>query len=168
MKQTPLLTSLAALGLALSVLGCPLKLAEPDPLGPPQIHPADKPVDPALLAKQKQMREKEKFGRMKRAFVQDDERACTKDEECTLVAQHCCSCAGNGRQVGARKDRRQGIMGRRVQMCKGAVCPQVMSRDATCQATTAVCQKGQCVPNPEEVKAAPAPKGIGVEEIPPE
>jgi hypothetical protein len=149
-------------------IACPLQLAPPDPLGPPQIHKVNKPDNPELRKRQEKARDKEKFQRMKRVFLSDDEQSCKRDDECTITNYHCCSCMGNGRQVGVRKDRLKSVMARRVHLCDEMVCPQMVSGDPSCKATRALCKQGQCVIDPASAPANKPPQGIGVEDIPPE
>jgi|GEM_PF-2146471 len=117
------------------------------------------------LAKTKRMKAKAHVERMRGMFVTDDERACLSDGDCTLTNTHCCSCNNGGTMAAINQTRLTGLLQRRMSGCESMACPQKVSDDATCSATTAVCVKGRCEVNVPA--SAKKPSGIGVEPIAP-
>jgi hypothetical protein len=91
-----------------------------------------------------------------------DDRACTRDDECTLITEDCCTCTTLGTQTGVRKDHLEAVIARRTPICGTANCPQAMSNDPSCNARRAKCMNGVCMPDAPGVKP---PEGVGVEPI---
>lgn len=103
--------------------------------------------------------------KMRAALISDDEKQCTKDDECELTSFHCCNCTAGGRMAAVSKEKVPDVLKRRGVVCEEYACAQVISDDPSCGATRAVCREGKCVP--DVPAAAPgATEGVAVEPIP--
>ncbi len=102
--------------------------------------------------------------RIRSASVQDKNRGCQIDSDCTVVSEQCCDCAHGGRKAAVNREGFQELIRIRTFVCKEVNCRQQVSDDETCAATRAQCVQGKC-----ELKAAASPggtpEGIGVETI---
>lgn len=148
----------------LAASGCPKEM-------PPEnewrkVEPVNQPATPEETARRERAQRlalEAKIKKMRAAFLQADERTCTKDEECTLTPQQCCTCAAGGQQDAVNAEKLPELIRRRGIVCDDYVCPQVVSTHPSCSATRALCREGKCVP--DVPAGAKAPEGIGVEPI---
>jgi hypothetical protein len=121
-------------------------------------------VDPKLQERFKREVAEKHVKRMQAALINAEEQTCKADADCALTPFHCCPCEQGGKLVAVNRVSVPQVVQRRSAVCPDYTCPQVVSSDATCAATQAVCRGGQCVP---DVPAdAQAPAGLGVETIP--
>lgn len=163
-----------ALTLLLVVLvGCPKELAGAGGGGRDEWRTVDagptikKPrIDPALQERFRREVAEKHVKKMQAALTMPDEQKCASDAECTLTPFHCCPCEHSGKLVAVNRTAVPQIVQRRSAVCPDYVCAQVVSDDASCAATRAVCREGMCVPDvPADAKKA---DGVGVETIPDE
>lgn len=157
---------LTILAVGLSFTACPVDL--PQSREWTQVDLERSPDEKKMLAdKEKRARYYESQALLKRrqiAFIQPEERHCTSDDECRLVATHCCSCERGGAMTAMRTELFKDMVKRRVYGCEGHTCTQAISRDPSCQAKKALCVNNQCVAEPI-LEDAGGVKGIGVEPI---
>ncbi len=76
-------------------------------------------------------------------YVKEEEQVCTADDQCTLVAMHCCSCDYRGQLVGINREHIPQLAVRRTGVCQTYECTAQKSEARSCQATKAVCQAGK-------------------------
>jgi hypothetical protein len=69
---------------------------------------------------------------------------CKVDGDCVLVVDGCCSCTSGGKQRAVPIAARASYESRRKAMCRQTMCPALMSEDASCLASRAVCKDGVC------------------------
>lgn len=165
-----LLSSLAPMLAILVVTGCPKQVA-PDgtdarwrtvDAGPTA---NQRGVDLELQERLRREKAARDVERMRAVFVVDGERACKKDDDCTVAPFHCCGCERGGKLVGVARTQVPMIAQRRAALCRDYACPQMVSTDPTCSATKAKCAGGLCV---VDVPADAATPGIDVAPIPDE
>lgn len=146
--------------------GCPQPVASEADAQWRKVEPAPRtetPEEKARRAEAERVRLEARVKKMRAAFVDDQERVCSADADCTLTPQHCCTCAAGGRQDAVNQARLPGLIGRRAVTCTDYACPQVVSDDPSCDAVRAVCRDGRCAPL---VPAGAATTGgLGVEPI---
>jgi hypothetical protein len=126
----------------------------------------DKRLTPQQIDQQKKLRQqaaKRRVEIQRAGWVKEEEQKCTNDDECTLVAMHCCSCDYKGQLVGINRVHIPQLAVRRTGVCQTYTCVAQKSDAPSCQAKEAVCKAGMCVPDLSGVTAPPA--GIGVEPI---
>jgi len=70
--------------------------------------------------------------------------ACKVDRDCVLVVDGCCSCTEGGKQRAVPVVARASYESRRKAICRQTMCPALMSEDASCVASRAVCKDGAC------------------------
>ena len=150
-----------------ALLGCPKEL--PQQAAWRSVDAGTRSEDPAVTARRERAKRvalEAQVKKMRAAFVEPTEQTCTRDDECTLTPQHCCTCAAGGQYDAVNQQSLPELMKRRGIICQDYVCPQVMSTHPSCQAKGAVCRDGRCVP--DIPAGAEEPAGIGVEPIPSE
>lgn len=70
---------------------------------------------------------------------------CQKDSDCILTNADCCGCRQGGKQRAVLHADLLVIEAEQKKQCAHKMCAQVMSKDASCEASTkATCQSGQC------------------------
>jgi hypothetical protein len=69
---------------------------------------------------------------------------CKVDGDCVLVVDGCCSCNEGGKQRAVPVAARTSYETRRKAVCRQTMCPALMSEDASCLASHAVCKDGAC------------------------
>lgn len=69
---------------------------------------------------------------------------CRKNDECVLVTDGCCGCHEGGKQRAIPARAREAYERKRKSICKGTVCPALMSDDPSCLAAGAACKEGKC------------------------
>jgi hypothetical protein len=69
---------------------------------------------------------------------------CKVDGDCALVVDGCCSCTEGGKQRAVPVAARTSYESRRKAVCRQTMCPALMSEDASCLASHAVCKDGAC------------------------
>ena len=77
-----------------------------------------------------------------------DDQSCSRDVECTLVAD-CCGCSREGRQQAVNRARVEALEGAASSDCAEAHCPVGESAHRSCSATQARCVGGRCIPGLE-------------------
>lgn len=70
--------------------------------------------------------------------------ACSRNADCVLVTDGCCGCTEGGKQRAIPAKARDAYEKKRRALCRGTICPQLMSEHVTCTASEAVCKEGQC------------------------
>ena len=160
------LITAGTLSVCLSFAACPVDL--PQQKGWKKVDLERSVDEKRLLAeKEKRIRTQEAQALLKRrqiAFIQPEERVCESDEDCRLVADHCCSCERGGKMTAMRKDLFTEMVKRRVYGCEGYACNQAISTDPSCTAKKAQCVDRQCVVE-KVANRPPEAQGIGVEPI---
>ena len=123
-------------------------------------------LTPQQIEQQKQLRQqaaKRRVEIQRAGYVKPEEQQCTSDEQCGLVAMHCCSCDYRGQLVGINREHIPQLAVRRTGVCQTYECTAQKSDHQSCQAKKAVCKGGRCVP--DLAGTTPPPAGIGVEPI---
>lgn len=69
---------------------------------------------------------------------------CERDADCVLVTDGCCGCNEGGKQRALPAKARDAYEKKRQSICKGGMCPQLMSEDQSCL-SRAVCKEKVCV-----------------------
>lgn len=100
------------------------------------------------------------------AFVQEAERTCQTDADCTLTPAHCCTCSAGGTQDAVSAEKLPDILLRRAEVCREIMCPQMISQHPSCSATRARCELGVCKPDVDPNAAAEPEFGLGIESLP--
>jgi hypothetical protein len=74
-----------------------------------------------------------------------EESKCNTNEECVLIPADCCGCNQGGKQRSINKKFLTDLTKRRQKDCANTFCIQMISKDPSCKATRATCEKGICV-----------------------
>jgi hypothetical protein len=77
-----------------------------------------------------------------------EDQSCSRDSECTLVAD-CCGCSRQGRQQAVNRERIDALESAASTDCTDAHCPVGDSEHRSCRATAARCLGGRCIPDIE-------------------
>lgn len=72
-----------------------------------------------------------------------DTAECQADTDCVLVTDGCCGCNEGGKQRAIPKRAKDNYEKKRGSICKGTMCPQLMSEDQSCEGR-AVCKEKKC------------------------
>jgi hypothetical protein len=73
---------------------------------------------------------------------------CSRDSECVLV-QDCCGCTQGGLQLAVHRDSVERLESSASSSCSEVQCAGGASAHRSCEATSARCLGGRCIPNLE-------------------